>query len=221
MIYQVQLKKKLKYKGFKHKIGEIIEVSEKDIMCFAGAGKVIKKITELEEEPIRVIRAAPASEKEDILKRTCRDPIKTAEKVLNRLVDWLLYNLDEIKQYIGEMEIMQLTVIYNVCPSTQDIDPLEKNIIMIEEAKQIITSVETTIKNLDSELFDMYIDRYQNDMLYDRIAEFEEVSIITVKRAIKKIRESIKNDFENNEISMERILLLRKKLWTIDHKKAS
>lgn len=220
MIYKVQLKKILKYNGVKHKIGDTIEVSGKDILCFGGACRVVQKMHE--EEPVQIIREAPAKEKQDALKKIQNlDPEKAAEKVFNKLVDWLLYNLDEIKQYIREMEVLQLTVIYSVCPSTQDIDPLGKNIIMVEEAKQIITSVETTIKNLDPDLFDIYIDRYQNDMLYDRIAEFEEVSIITVKRAIKSIRESIKDDFENNEISMERILLFRKKLWSIEHKKAS
>lgn len=222
MIYQVQLKKKLKYKDVKHKIGEIIEVSEKDIRCFAGACKVIKKISELEEEPIQVIRVAPASEKEDILKRTCSpDPIKTAEKVFNKLVDWLLYNLDEIKQYIKEMDILQSTIVYSTCPGGQDLNPLEKNIFAVDDAKQIVSSVETSIKNFDSDMFDIYVDRYQNDMLYDKIAEFEDISIITVKRAIKHIRELVISDFDNNEISMDDVLAFRKKLWTIDHKKAS
>jgi hypothetical protein len=220
MIYQVQLKKDLKYKGGKHKIGDIIDVSRKDIICFGGACRVIKKI--YEEEPMQIILAAPPAEKQEVLKRINNpDPAKTAEKVYNKLVDWLLYNLDEIKQYIKEMEILQSTIVYSICPGGQEIDPIEKNIVAVEDAKQIVSSVETSIKNFDSDLFDIYMDRYQNDMLYDRIAEFEEVSIITVKRAIKSIREAAIDDFNNNEISMNEVLLFRKKLWTIEHKKAS
>ena len=148
------------------------------------------------------------------------DP-KEVKKLWNRLIDWLLFNLDEIKSYVREMNYLGSGIISGNGVSPESDSSLELNVIAVGEATEIIRSVLAAIKQLESEDFDIYIDRYQNDMIYSRIAEWEEVSEITVKRHIQKIRDTVKDCFDKEEIEVETIIKLKDKLRYICRKKVA
>lgn len=143
------------------------------------------------------------------------------QKVINMLIDWLLYNLDEIKKYIKEMDYLGAGTVYGDGIVNEETDLLERDIIEIEEAKQIIKSVEDSIKSLDDQAFYIYIDRYHSNLKYSEIADFEGISEITVKREIKKIRKEVEDGFSRDDITFDSILALRKKLRGIRLKKVS
>jgi hypothetical protein len=148
------------------------------------------------------------------------DP-REVEKLWNRLIDWLLFNLDEIKSYIAEMNYLGSGVVSGIGSLPESDSSLELNIIAIDEAKAIIKVVEMAIKELEPENFDIYIDRYHNDMDYSQIAEWEEVAEITVKRHIQKIRNVIKNSLDGEDIEVETVVRLKDKLKYIIRKKVA
>lgn len=147
------------------------------------------------------------------------DP-KELEKLWNRMIDWLLFNLEEIDSYIDEMLYLGSGIIYGYGPPPAN-DSIELNIIMVDEAKSIINTVESCIKQFEQDDFDIFIDRYLDGMVYPQIAEWRGISEITVKRRIKKIRKFIRENIENNDIEIETIVRLRDKLRYVFRKKVA
>lgn len=147
------------------------------------------------------------------------DP-KELEKLWNRMIDWLLFNLEEIKSYVNEMLYIGSGIVCGFGPPPID-DSIELNIIMVDEAKLIINTIESSIKQLESDDFDIFIDRYLDGMTYSRIAEWEDIAEITVKRHIQKIRKFIRECIENNDIEIETIVKLKDKLRYICRKKVA
>jgi hypothetical protein len=150
--------------------------------------------------------------------------VANGEKVqilINRLIDWLLFNLDEIKKYIKEMDYLGATMVFGAFGGSDEPDIMEKNIISLEDAKKIIQSVENTISRFDGQAFDIYIGRYHNKMIYNRIAEFEDISEITVKRTIKRIRQDVADQLDNDDVTLDYVLSLKIKLGYISLKKVS
>jgi hypothetical protein len=141
--------------------------------------------------------------------------------VCNRLIDWLLYNLDEIDKNIKEQVYLGAATITSGAIGSSEIDIMEKNILEIDDAKKIIRSVKNTIENLDERQFDIYIGRYHNKLVYKEIANFEEINEMTVKRAIKEIRQEVEEGFNREDITFDSVLTLRKKLNSIKLKEVS
>jgi hypothetical protein len=143
------------------------------------------------------------------------------QTLINRLIDWLLFNLDEIKKYIKEMDYLGATTVFGAFGGNDEPDIMEKNIISLEDAKKLIQSVENTISKFDEQEFDVYIGRYHNKMIYNRIAEYEDISEITVKRTVKRIRQDVADGFDNDDVTLDNVLSLRRKLSYISLKKVS
>jgi DNA-directed RNA polymerase specialized sigma24 family protein len=146
---------------------------------------------------------------------------KKIQIVINNLIDWLLFNLDEIKKYIKEMDFLGASAVYGTGIGDDDIDIMEKTIIDLDEAKKIVKSVENAISGLDEQFFDIYIGRYCNELIYSQIAEAEGISEVTVKRVIKQIRQTVSDGFDQEEITFDSVFCLRKKLSGITLKKVS
>ncbi|NLW47423.1 MAG: sigma-70 family RNA polymerase sigma factor [Firmicutes bacterium] len=148
------------------------------------------------------------------------DP-KELEKLWNRMTDWLLFNLEEIKSYIREMIYLGSGIVSGAGAAPENDASLELNVIIVNEAMEIIAAVITAIKQLEPEDFDIYIDRYHHEMIYSKIAEWEEIAEITVKRHIQKIRDTVKNYIDKNDIELETIVRLKDKLRYVCRKKVA
>jgi hypothetical protein len=145
-------------------------------------------------------------------KQLSEKELKQLEKLWSRMIDWLLFNLEEIKSYIKEMQYLGSGVVSGCGAPSEEDSSLELNVIAVNEAAIVISSIEKVIKQFEPEDFDIFIDRYHSQMIYSKIAEWEDIAEITVKRHIVKIREAIKEGLENNDVELEIIVKLRDKL---------
>jgi DNA-directed RNA polymerase specialized sigma subunit len=143
------------------------------------------------------------------------------EKAFGKLSDWLLTNLDEIENYIKEMKLIGSAAVMSFIPGGEDCNYVEQSIIDLEDAERIIQAVKMAVSKFNEREFDVYVDRFQNGLLYSEIANFEEISVITVKRTINKIREIVREQLSQDEISLENVLWLRKRLFGLGLKKVS
>lgn len=221
MYYQVLLHMNTRYKRRKYMANTIIDVEKKDIHLFKGAGTIVNKV--YDETPVKILIEAPKEEKVKTIERLKlhENTEKNLEKLWNRLIDWLLFNLDEIKSYVREMIYLGSGIVSGIGAAPEVDASLELNIIAVDEATKIITAVTAAIKQLEPEDFDIYIDRYHNEMIYSKIAEFEEIAEITVKRHIQKIRDIVKNHIDQSDIDLETIVKLKDKLRNICRKKVA
>jgi DNA-directed RNA polymerase specialized sigma24 family protein len=130
-----------------------------------------------------------------------------------------LFNLEEIKFRIREMRYLDAVLVYGsgMVPDG-DVDPSGKTIIKVTQADRIVGSVQVAILSLDRSLYDIYVDRYNCRMRYKEIANFEGINVRTVKRRITRIRETVQDRWDRDDLELDEIMILRNKLYGITDK---
>lgn len=138
-----------------------------------------------------------------------------------RLIDWLLYNIDIIKILLKEMAYLESTVVYNdYVPGTTATDRMEKIIVFVDESMQIIKVVENAIERLSDDLFDALISIYFDGKTLKESAEVLGNTVDQVRYKRKRIQRIIRDQIDDNDIELEKIYNLQR-ILRIGIKKAS
>jgi hypothetical protein len=130
----------------------------------------------------------------------------------DRLIDWLLVNIDKIKMVLQEMKDVGSTVVYSDCPNIELItDRTERKIVYVDEALKIVEIVISTIKRIctNDDLFDVFTAIYfDGKRLKDAMTECQ-MSSMQVRYRRKQIRDSVKENLGDADIEIEDVLDLK------------
>lgn len=142
------------------------------------------------------------------------------DKLVVRLVDWLLYNQWDIEKAIHATDYQVSSkwekdyVVYR-----SQIDSFVERFVASQDYHlNIVLTVRSAIFLLDSDYFDIYSMRYVDYKTMDEMANMISVSSRTIKRKVMDIREHTWRELQEEGIFLESIVDLRKKYWYIPRK---
>jgi hypothetical protein len=130
----------------------------------------------------------------------------------DRLIDWLLANIDKIKMVLQEMKNVGSTVVYSDCPNLELVtDKTEKKIVYVDEALEIVEIVINVIKTIcaDDNLFDVFTAIYFEGKKLKQAAFDCQMSLMQIRYRRRQIQKLTREKLENSEIDFEDILDLK------------
>jgi hypothetical protein len=203
MACKVIAKRKVKYNGVKYNIGDEIDVLDKDAASFRGAGKIISHTP---DQSVSVT----------ISKLTPRLDVTV---IADELIDWLLDNIEEIKDYVKELAFIGEISVSGLYPAEHGTSsPIEKSIITVDDCKIIIRAAEDAVHSLESDVFDIYVARFCDSKKAWEIHHLlqEKLSLSTIQRRIISIREIVLDYIVEQDKSLNDLLWMRRKMRHIE-----
>jgi len=142
--------------------------------------------------------------------------VKT-ELVEYKLIDWVLFNIDLIKQLLKEMKYTGAAVVYSDSPGLEVvIDKMERIIVFVDDALKVVETIEKAIEKIceDDDLFDIFTEVYfEQRKLADipivlREKHQKQISERTVKTKKRQIQNIVKKYLSDEDIEIEFIASL-------------
>jgi len=142
--------------------------------------------------------------------------VKT-ELVEYKLIDWVLFNIDLIKQLLKEMKYTGAAVVYSDSPGLEVVtDKMERIIVFVDDALKVVETIEKAIEKIceDDDLFDIFTEVYfEQRKLADipivlREKYQKQISERTVKTKKRQIQNIVRKYLSDEDIEIEFIASL-------------
>jgi hypothetical protein len=124
------------------------------------------------------------------------------------LLERILYSFEDVREFIKELNgdgstLKGSSIEATILSTSPLANPVEKQIITIIEANEVIKSIEQSLYGLRSDNFDIYVKRFEDKLTHEQIMEQLDppLSIPTIKRRIDLIYQFIILGLETDEIS--------------------
>lgn len=139
------------------------------------------------------------------------------ELVEYKLIDWVLFNIDLIKQLLKEMKYTGAAVVYSDSPGLEVVtDKMERIIVFVDDALKVVETIEKAIEKIceDDDLFDIFTEVYfEQRKLADipivlREKYQKQISERTVKTKKRQIQNIVRKHLSDEDIEIEFIASL-------------
>lgn len=139
------------------------------------------------------------------------------ELVEYKLIDWVLFNIDLIKQLLKEMKYIGAAVVYSDSPGLEVVtDKMERIIVFVDDALKVVETIEKAIEKIceDDDLFDIFTEVYfEQRKLADipivlREKYQKQISERTVKTKKRQIQNIVRKYLSDEDIEIEFIASL-------------
>lgn len=139
------------------------------------------------------------------------------ELVEYKLIDWVLFNIDLIKQLLKEMKYTGAAVVYSDSPGLEVVtDKMERIIVFVDDALKVVETIEKAIEKIceDDDLFDIFTEVYfEQRKLADipivlREKYQKQISERTVKTKKRQIQNIVRKYLSDEDIEIEFIASL-------------